>query len=563
LKQISEKMRRAFTIIAFFSLALSLTGQVAPGKYFVEFTDKNNNTFSIDRPWEFLSQRALDRRVAQGIAVTETDLPVTPDYVAGVAAVGVWPTVRVKWLNGLIFACADTTLIPLVEALPYVEKVVKSGPGNQPASDKFEMEIRSVTLVEPTHGNVLKNTLSYDYGQSYNQIAMLNGDKLHEEGYRGQGKVIAVLDAGFEGTNTIRTFDSLRDNGQILGSRDFVSPGGTVYGHHPHGTMVLSTMGANLPGELIGTAPMAGYWLLRTEDGDSEYIIEEYNWVAGAAYADSVGADVINSSLGYTDFNDPSQNHTCDDMTGNTTPVTKGANIAAQRGMVVVNSAGNSGGSGWMCVGAPADGTDVLAVAAVDSNGNYASFSSWGLIDGSYVKPNVAAQGALTVVSWTDGTIVRSNGTSFSSPVTAGMVASLWSARPGLSATDLRRMIEQSGSQYNNPDTLLGYGIPDFFMILGEEGLGSPKAAQAKVYPNPFNRSVTLTLTTGKETGLVAVLWSVRGERVFTSTPLACKKGENRFELSLPGSLNNGLYLLQIYSPEDGLTVSTVKIEKR
>jgi len=327
--------------------------------------------------------------------------------------------------------------------------------------------------------------------------------------------------------------------------------------------MVLSTMGANLPGELIGTAPKADYWLLRTEDGGSEYIIEEYNWVAGAAFADSVGADVINSSLGYTEFDDPSQNHTCDDMTGNTTPVTRGANIAAQRGMVVVNSAGNSGGSGWMCVGAPADGTDVLAVAAVDSNGNYASFSSWGLINGSYVKPNVASQGALAVVSWTDGTIVRSNGTSFSSPIMAGMVASLWSARPGLSASDLRRMVEQSGSQSGNPDTLLGYGIPDFFLILGEQEQGAQKAAGAKVYPNPFSRTVTLVLTTGQEASLVAVLWSVRGEKVFTSAPLACMQGQNRFELALPGNLNNGLYLLQIYSPEDGSTAATLKIEKR
>jgi hypothetical protein len=550
-------------IIAFFSLVLSVAAQVAPGKYFVEFTDKNNNPYSIDRPWEFLSQRALDRRAAQGIAITETDLPVTPSYVEGVAAIGAWPMVRVKWLNGLIFACSDPSLIPLIEALPYVQKVVKSSLVKQPVPGKFDLSVQATEPVQGSPENNLKNTLSYDYGQSFNQIAMLNGDKLHEEGYRGQGKVIAVLDAGFEGTNTIRTFDSLRDNGQILGSRDFVSPGGTVYGHHPHGTMVLSTMGANLPGELIGTAPKADYWLLRTEDGGSEYIIEEYNWVAGAAYADSVGADIINSSLGYTEFDDPSQNHTCDDMTGNTTPATRGANIAAQRGMVVVNSAGNSGGSGWMCVGAPADGTDVLAVAAVDSNGNYASFSSWGLINGSYVKPNVASQGALAVVSWTDGTIVRSNGTSFSSPIMAGMVASLWSARPGLSASDLRRMVEQSGSQSGNPDTLLGYGIPDFFLILGEQEQGAQKAAGAKVYPNPFSRTVTLVLTTGQEASLVAVLWSVRGEKVFTSAPLACMQGQNRFELALPGNLNKGLYLLQIYSPADGSTVSTVKIEKR
>jgi serine protease AprX len=558
-------MKRAYILVIFFSIAAGLAAQVAPGKYFVEFTDKNNSPYSIDRPWEFLTQRAIDRRTAQGIALTETDLPVNPSYVEGVAAVGVTPLVRVKWLNGIIIACSNPSLIPVIEALPYVQKVSKSSGngGGQTKSDKFGPELMSVTPVITSQRPDLNATVLYDYGQSYRQIAMMNGDKLHEEGYRGQGKVIAVLDAGFAGADTIRTFDSLRDNGQILGGYDFVGPGGTVYSYHPHGTMVLSTMGGNLPGELIGTAPKADYWLIRTEDGDTEYLIEEYNWVAGAAFADSVGADVINSSLGYTEFNDPTQNHTCADMDGNTTPATRGANMAAQRGIVVVNSAGNSGGSNWMCVGAPADGTDVLAVAAVDSNGNYVSFSSWGRIDTTYVKPNVAAQGAHTVVSWTDGTIVRSNGTSFSSPLMAGMVASLWSARPGLSAVDVRRMVEQSGSQYADPDTLLGYGIPDFFLILGTHQTINPTTVSAMAYPNPSDGKVTLLVSSERSMKAIAELWSVRGERVFTSDQMEIRKGENRYGISLPSSLKTGLYLLKITNLEDGTNAATLKIQIR
>lgn len=558
-------MKRAYILIAFFSAALGLFAQVAPGKYFVEFTDKSNNPYSIDRPWEFLSQRALDRRTAQGIAITETDLPVTPSYVEGVAAVGVTPVIRVKWLNGIIISCSDPGLIAAIEALPYVKNVVKhSGPG-QPAStgDKFREEMAPLTPVHELSVSSLKSTLSYNYGQSYRQIAMVNGDKLHEEGFRGQGMVVAVLDAGFIGADTIRAFDSLRDNGQILGSYNFVDPGQTVYSFHPHGTMVLSVMGANLPGELIGTAPKADYWLLRSEDGGSEYIIEEYNWVAAAAFADSVGVDVINSSLGYTEFNDSTQNHTCADMDGNSTPVTKGANLAARRGMVVVNSAGNSGGSPWMCVGAPADGTDVLAIAAVDSNGTYAPFSSWGRIDGSYVKPNVAGQGAMTVVAWTDGTVVRSNGTSFSSPLIAGMVASLWSARPGLAATDVRRMIEQSGSQYTNPDTLLGYGIPDFMLILGTRDAEKPSPVTVSVYPNPFDGPLTLLISSGRSMTAGMSLWSMTGERVFSSGPLKVMKGENRFGISLPSTLGTGLYLVQISDLKDGSSIASLKIQKR
>lgn len=540
-------MKRAGIILLFFSIAISLTAQIAPGKYFVEFTDKNNNPYSIDRPWEFLTQRALDRRTAQGITYTETDLPVTPSYIAGVAAVGVTPLVQVKWLNGLIIACSDPTLIPVIEALPYVNGVYKSGgrEGGVKGPDK---------LAVPVY---------YDYGESGNQIRMMNGDKLHQEGYQGQGKVIAVLDAGFAGADTIPVFDSLWANGQILGSFNFVNPGVSVFGSHPHGTMVLSTMGSLLPGQLIGTAPKADYWLLRTEDGSSEYIIEEYNWVAGAAFADSVGADVINSSLGYTEFDDTTQNHTCADMDGNTTPATRGANLAAQRGIVVVNSAGNEGGSSWMCVGAPSDGTDVLAIAAVDSNGQYAPFSSWGRIEGNYVKPNVAAQGAMTVVSWTDGTIVRSNGTSFSSPLVAGMTASFWSARPELTASNIRAMVEQSASHYTAPDTLTGYGIPDFYKILSSGPSLVREEGSLSVYPNPFTASLTLLITSPVPARLITGVWTVRGEQVFTSEPITVRRGENRVEINLPGNLSQGLYLLKISDQNGRLSFPGKKIEKR
>ena len=223
---------------------------------------------------------------------------------------------------------------------------------------------------------------------------MLNGDALHDMGYDGAGKIIAILDAGFLNANNLDAFDSLWNNGQILGTRDFVSPQNpNIFGSHYHGTMVLSTMGANWPGQMVGTAPKADYWLIRTEDGDSECLIEELNWVSGAEFADSLGADVINSSLGYTTFDDPTLDHSYEDMDGNTTPVTIGADMAVSKGMIVVNSAGNSGGSFWQYIGAPADGDSVFSIGAVDGLGNYAYFSSTGPTYDGRMKPNVVAQG--------------------------------------------------------------------------------------------------------------------------------------------------------------------------
>ncbi|NQV02821.1 MAG: S8 family serine peptidase [Bacteroidia bacterium] len=461
-------MRKITATLVFFLLFLAVSSQIAPDKYFVEFTDKNDSPYSIDRPWEFLSQKALDRRAIAGIPVELNDLPVNPDYVQAVSQVGVDVITRSKWFNGVTIYTSDPNNITVIELLPFVNKVVKSGQRTSKydaTPDKFTVEQAPVIPLNTQPGVPLKISDSADYGLSFTQVHMVRTDLLHDLGFRGQGMMIAILDAGFNLVDQLAPFDSLWANNQILGTRDFVTPGGNVYIGHTHGMMVLSIMGGYVPGQLIGTAPKADYWLLRSEDTGSEYLVEEYNWVCAAEFADSVGADVINSSLGYTVFNDSTQNHTCADMTGNITPVTRGANIAFSKGILVVNSAGNEGNNpNWQCVSAPSDGTDVLAVAAVDSMGQYASFSSKGVVDGSYVKPNVAAMGRLTVISGSDGVITRGNGTSFSSPVMAGSAACLWQSFPAYSNATLKMAIEESASQFTNPDILLGYGIPDLYL---------------------------------------------------------------------------------------------------
>jgi hypothetical protein len=311
--KLSEIMRKLILSVALFFLSLIVCSQVAPFKYFIEFTDKNESPYSINRPEEFLSERSLQRRANQYIPVTEEDLPVNPSYVTQVANTGVTLITRSRWFNGITIYTTDASKLNVIASFPFVKKIVKNqGIINnyEPVEDKFRLEhsFSSIPSAEPK--NLKSSPSGYNYGPSFRQIQMLNGNLLHEQGFRGQGKVIAVLDAGFLQVDRLKAFDSLWQNNQILGWRDFVNPGSNVFEEYIHGMMVLSVLAGNYPGYIIGTAPKADYWLLRSEQFDTEYLIEEYNWVCAAEFADSVGADIITSSLGYTTFDDPAMNHT-------------------------------------------------------------------------------------------------------------------------------------------------------------------------------------------------------------------------------------------------------------
>jgi hypothetical protein len=486
----------------------------------VKFTDKDLSPYSLSNPEEFLSQRAIERRTAQGIALEENDLPVNPDYVGQVVETGVTLLNTSKWFNSVTIYTTDQSALDEINALPFVLSVDKiSGNGSKTAEKPFFAQ-ESVTPL--AHGGILKSSTSgntYDYGQAYNQIDMLNGIGLHDMGYAGQGMVIAVLDAGFTNTDDLSAFDYLWDNGRILGWKDFVNPSNPdIFGSHSHGTSVLSTMGANLPGEMVGTAPEASYYLLRSEDGDSEFLIEELNWVSAAEYADSVGADIINSSLGYTEFDDPSMNHSYADMDGNTTPITIGADIAASKGILVVNSAGNSGSGSWQYIGAPADGDSVFSIGAVNSSGSYASFSSTGPTYDGRVKPNVVAQGqGSTIVSAWSGQVSSGNGTSFSSPITAGMIACLWQAHPGKRNTEIMQAIEESATLANNPTPELGYGIPDYMLahdMVTNSGIEYTTELNIRIFPNPFSETVYIKLNEPADGQVEVTILDVAGKSI-------------------------------------------------
>ena len=457
--------------------------------FWVAFTDKNNSEYSFSEPERFLSERAIQRRAAQNIAIDSLDLPVNSGYIDQVLQPGVYFIHSSKWLNAITVKVEIDSFEIKINQLPFVKEIQLSKPIQitKSAITKFyEPEAADDDLIIDT---------SY-YGASVYQVGQLNGQFLHNQNFWGQGMHIAIFDGGFLNTDIYHAFDSLWANNQILGTKDFVNPGSEIFDTHYHGMSVLSCMGGNIPGELIGTAPKSSFWLLRSEDTNSEYLIEEDNWVAAAEFADSAGVDVINSSLGYYLFDDANMNHTYADMDGKTTRVTQGANIAASRGMLVFASAGNEGNDPWKYIIAPSDGDSVLGIGAVDKDGVPAYFTSFGPASDGDTKPNVVAVGLNTFLQRSDGALGFANGTSFSSPVMAGMGACLWQANPQATAVQVRHAIEQSAHLFFNPDSLLGFGIPD--MKLANQILQSSKVKQWGtqnewlVYPNPLEDYLVL-----------------------------------------------------------------------
>ena len=423
----------------------TLFAQDGAFRYFVSFKNKANTTFSLNTPEEFLSQKTINKRQLFAIPIDSTDLPVNIEYVTALQYAGVTIENKLKWFNGVVVSTFDNLL---VESLNYqfIDTIISFGSWQN-------------SKIVGEKWNVNYDVL--DYGDAYNQLEMLGGNKLHEKGFAGEGMTIAVIDAGFYKVDELEVFADIQN--QILATYDFVDGNTNVFDDHTHGMMVLSTMGAKKSGKMIGAAPDADYILLRTEDVFSENLIEEYMWVCAAEFADSSGADIINSSLGYTTFDDTLQNHRYAEMDGKTTPISIGAGIACIKGIIVVNSAGNSGSSSWHFIGAPADNFDVLSVGAVDENEEFASFSSYGPNADGAVKPNVVAQGKNTVIISSSDTVRTGNGTSFSSPITAGMVACLWGANPDKSIIEIKDAIYKSADRYLLPDTQFGYGIPDYF----------------------------------------------------------------------------------------------------
>ncbi len=425
----------------------------------VFFTPKAFESSMLETPADFLTTKAVVRKERHGIAIDERDLPLDEANINTlITGTGVTYITQSKWFNGIYVKGLESSIRALtsfdfVDSVFFMDrslngnsgaKKLKSNKGNN--IDKFAQES------------------TFNYGNTSVQINQINLPPLHNAGFSGEGMTIAVLDSGFENVDIIQGFQRARTNGKILGGYDFPNRTDAIfeYKNSDHGTSVLSCMAGFVEDQFVGTAPDASYYLFRTEIAERESPEEEALWIAAAERADSLGVDVLNTSLGYTTFDEAKYNYSPSDMNGQTTFISQGVNIALKKGMIPVTSAGNTGNDSWRIVSAPADSPAAFSIGAVNSSGTKASFSAFGPTADNRIKPDVVAMGQGTTVFNDQGIINTSNGTSFSGPIVAGAVACLWQAFPNATPQEIMDLVRSSASQFNSPDNNLGYGIADF-----------------------------------------------------------------------------------------------------
>lgn len=416
-------------------------------KYRISLKDKAATEYSLQKPEKYLSEKSIERRKRQGLAIDSTDLPVCRKYVDAIRKKGVHVLVTGKWDNFVTVSCKDSTLINEIANLPFVRSTERVWKGVVKKALKRDSLINT-----PLRSDSL-------YGPAITQIEMSRANLLHNAGFKGQGMTIAVIDAGFHNADKIEAMKNIN----ILGVRDFVNPEADIYAESSHGMCVLSCMAMNQPNVMIGTAPEASYWLLRSEDEYSEHLVEQDYWAAAIEFADSVGVDVVNTSLGYYSFDDPTKDYRYRDLNGHYALMSREASKAADKGMVLVCSAGNSGAGSWKKITPPGDAENVITVGAISKEGVLAPFSSVGNTADGRVKPDVVAVGLGADVMGTDGNLRRANGTSFSSPIMCGMVACLWQSCPQLTAKQIIELVRKSGDRADFPNNIYGYGIPDLW----------------------------------------------------------------------------------------------------
>ncbi len=555
-------MRKNYFLILLFPF-FSLNSLAQFTRYLVRFKDKNGTPFTINDPSQYLSARAIARRVRQHIAIDETDLPITTRYIDSVRMSGnVQILDESKWLNQVCIATTDSAALLKINSFPFVittqplkriavsQNIPKNESGDRVTRNKFTEQIDNITNVA-TPAGVIGDY--YSYGDSYAQIHIHNGEYLHNKGFHGEGMLIAILDAGFYHYLSLPAFDSVNIKHQVLDTYNFVDDDSSVNEDYFHGMMVFSIMAGNIPGQLVGSCPNAHFLLYVSEDVSSESPVEEQYWAAAAERADSAGADIITTSLGYSTFDNPDFNYTYADMNGHTTLIAKEAGLAAKKGIIVLAAAGNEGNSTWHFITTPADADSIISVGAVNDSGVVAAFSSYGPSSDGRVEPVVASVGQGTFVSSTMGPITSGNGTSFSTPNLAGLVTCLWQAFPDLTNMQIINEVEKSSSMYNDPDNRLGYGIPDFekayddlnqqrILLNADSILGNQSI---KIYPNPFKDNFTVLIKPQQTSTGIFRLYDAGGKFYF-SKQISLQQGIiQAINFNGMPSLQKGMYILR------------------
>ena len=447
-------IRQIYFIILLFSATLSLSAQISGLQYRfrIYLKDKGNTAnFSTSKPEEFLSKRAIDRKRKEKVEIDASDFPVSRDYLQSIENSGGKIISRSKWFNTCVVQLKDSSQIELIRLLPFVDSVKYVWRGSPKTKSN---DIRPRLEMLPCINNFSSNEY---FGLSSKQFNVHHADLMAKAGFQGTGIVIGVIDAGFTNVDVIPYFEKVN----ILGQKNFV-PEGTIFSSSDHGTKVISTMAVNQPKMVIGSAPQAAYWLLRTEDSQSEFPVEEDYWAEAIEFADSVGVDIVNTSLGYSDFDDRTLNYSHAQINGKSSLMTRAVEKAYEKGMLIVCSAGNEGNKDWRKITVPADALDVLTIGAIQPDGSIAKFSSIGPTADGRVKPDLVSVGMGAATIGQNGAIGLSNGTSFSSPFMTGLIASLWSINPQLTRGEIIRTVKESADRYLQPDTIFGYGIPNF-----------------------------------------------------------------------------------------------------
>ncbi len=514
--------------------------------------DKPSAATYLETPLLMLSQRALDRRNKLNIEVTQIDVPIEKTYLETLKSInGITVLGTSKWLNAVHVQGTQVDIETAKQNLNFIESI-------EFANKSLNQSAKKGKKIKPNHQNKFNNSMTdFTYGSTKNQIEMLKGDFLHGINLTAKNQIIAVIDAGFPNVNTLQAFQRLRDNNKILGGYDFVERSTNFYSGHNHGTNVLSTIGGYIENEFVGSAPDASFYLFRTENASVEVPLEETLWVEAAERADSLGVDVINTSLGYSTFDNPDYSYNYNDMDGKTTFISRGAEIAANRGILVVNSAGNSGNDSWKYITAPADASSVITVGSVDKDGNISSFSSFGPSSDGRIKPEILAQGtASAIINHIDNSVSSVSGTSFSAPIMAGLIACLNDTGNIIFKTSnkkhrakqlnnriqkLKQSIIESADRYTNPTDQHGFGIPNFetaynsFLVsLSTE---SNTLDNLEISPNPVLNTLKININNLNVDEMSVDVFTTLGSKVLTF--------KNKLNLDVSG-LQSGVYLLKI-----------------